>query len=91
MGFPGGVSGKEPACQCRRQKRHGLDPWAGKIPWSGKRQPTLVFLPGKFNGQRSLVGYSPWATIEQLNTHTHTYLAVNILDIHFDHLIRWCK
>ena len=25
-----------------------------------KRQPTPVFLPGKSNGQRSLVGYSPW-------------------------------
>ena len=23
-------------------------------------QPTTVFLPGKFHGQRSLVGYSPW-------------------------------
>ena len=23
-------------------------------------QPTPVFLPGKFQGQRSLVGYSPW-------------------------------
>ena len=26
--------------------------------WKG--QPTLVFLPGKFHGQRSLQGYSPW-------------------------------
>ena len=24
-GFPGGTSGKEPTCQCRRHKRHG---WA---------------------------------------------------------------
>ena len=31
-----------------------------KIPWRGKRQLTLVFLPGKFHGQRSLMGYSPW-------------------------------
>ena len=23
-------------------------------------QPTPVFLPGEFQGQRSLVGYSPW-------------------------------
>ena len=29
-------------------------------PWSRKRQPTPVFLPGKFHGQRSLEGYSPW-------------------------------
>ena len=25
-GFPGGASGKEPVCQCRRHKRWGLDP-----------------------------------------------------------------
>ena len=31
-----------------------------KIPWRRKWQPTPVFLPGKFHGQRSPVGYSPW-------------------------------
>ena len=25
-GFPGGASGKEHTCQCRRHKRHGFDP-----------------------------------------------------------------
>ena len=25
--------GQEPACQCRKHKRHGFDPWVGKIPW----------------------------------------------------------
>ena len=28
-----GASGKEPACQCRRCKEHGFNPWVGKIPW----------------------------------------------------------
>ena len=32
LGFPGGAGGKEPACQCRRHKRCGCDPWVGKIP-----------------------------------------------------------
>ena len=32
--------------------------WVRRIPWS--RKPAPVFLPGKFHGQRSLVGYSPW-------------------------------
>ena len=36
----------------------------GKIPWSRKWQPTSVFLPGKFHGQRSLAGYSPWGRKE---------------------------
>ena len=33
----------------------------GKIPWRRKWQSTLVFLPGKSRGQRSLAGYSPWS------------------------------
>ena len=33
MGYSGGPSGKEPIFQCRRHKRHGFDPWVGKIPW----------------------------------------------------------
>ena len=53
-------SGKESACQCRRCKRHGFNSWVRKMPWRRKRQLTPVFLPGKFHGQRSLVGYSPW-------------------------------
>ena len=32
-----------------------------KDPWSRKWQPAPVFLLGKFHGQRSLVGYSPWS------------------------------
>ena len=32
-GFPGGASGKEPACQCVRCKRGGFNPWVGKIAW----------------------------------------------------------
>ena len=42
---------------------------SGSIPGLGrgggrrrKWQPTLVSLPGKFHGQRSLVGYSPWGS-----------------------------
>ena len=31
----------------------------GKIPWRRAWQPTPVFLPGEFHGQRSLVDYSP--------------------------------
>ena len=33
-GFPGGSVGKEPACQCRRRKRWGFNPWIRKIPWN---------------------------------------------------------
>ena len=57
LGFPGGASGKEPTCQCRRS---GFIPWVGKILWGREWQPTPVFLPGESHGQRSLAGYSPW-------------------------------
>ena len=42
---------KEPACQCRR---HGFDPWVGKIPWKRARQ---------------LLQYTAWriAWVEELN------------------------
>ena len=36
-----------------------LIPGSGIFPWSRKWQPTLVFLPGKFHGQKILTGYSP--------------------------------
>ena len=72
-GFPGGASGKETSCQCRRYKRFRFDPWVGKIPRSRKWQPNPVFLPGKFLGQRSMVDYSLLSlkesdTIEQRST-----------------------
>ena len=41
-------------------RRHGFNPRVEKIPWRRKWQLTLVFLPEKSHGQRSLAGYSPW-------------------------------
>ena len=39
--------------------KSGFDPWLRKIPWRRSWQSTLVFLPGEFYGQRSLVSYIP--------------------------------
>ena len=69
QGFPGGASGKESTCPCRRRKRRRFDLWVGSRKW----QPIPVFLSEKLYGQRSLVGYSPWGcqesnTTEQLRT-----------------------
>ena len=64
QGLPWWLSSKESACQCRRPKRQGLDPWVRKIPWRRAQQPTPVFLLGESHGQRSLVGYSPWGRKE---------------------------
>ena len=76
-------SGKESTCRCRRPKRHRLNPWVRKIPWSQKQQPTPVLLPGKSLGQRSLSGYSPWGCKESDTTmllSTHEHACINSLD-----------
>ena len=44
-GFPGG------AVMCKRCR---FNSWVRKIPWGRKQQLALVFLSGKFHGQRSL-------------------------------------
>ena len=59
MGFPGGASAEELACQCWRCKGLRLDPWIGMIPWKRGWDPTPVSLPGESQGQRSLVDDSP--------------------------------
>ena len=61
-------------------ERPGFDPWVGKIPWRRARQPTLVFFPREFHGQRSLAGCSPWDCkesdmTEQVNTQKQPELA----------------
>ena len=59
LGFPGGASAKESACQCRNCKRCRFDPWVRKIPCRRAWKPTPVFLPGESHGESSLAGYSP--------------------------------
>ena len=70
-GFPG-KDGKESACNAGDL---GSIPELGRLPGRRKWQPTPVFLPGEFDGQRRLVGYSPWCCKELdmtgvTNTHT---------------------
>ena len=80
--FPSWCSGKESACQCRRC---GFDPWVRKVPWNRKWQPTPVFLPGKFHGQRIwqaiVLGIAQSWT--WLSTHEHfstcAFINVNLL------------
>ena len=43
VAFPGGTSGKEPVCQCRRHKRWRFNPWVGKTPWRRAWQPSRVY------------------------------------------------
>ena len=49
-GFPGGASGGEPTCHCRRGKRGRVLSLGQEDPWRRKWQPAPGFLPGE----------SPW-------------------------------
>ena len=90
----GGSSGKESDCHCRRHKKHEFNPWVGKILWRRAWKPSPVFLPGKFHGQRSLVGYGPWGhTVGHdwatEHTHIHIYNCVLYIRICERGLPRW--
>ena len=52
-GFPGGAGGKEPTCQCKRQRNMGSISGLGRSPEVGNDNP------GESHGQRSLKGYGP--------------------------------
>ena len=58
---------------CLQRGRPGFDPWVGKSSSRKEWQPTPVFLPGEFHGQRSLVSYSPHIYI---HIYTYTYIYI---------------
>ena len=73
--FPGGASGKESACLCRRCKRLRFDPWLGKIPWRRAWQPATYFCLGNPMDRgtwRAVVHRVSriWTRLKQLSTHT---------------------
>ena len=56
------------------------DPWVEKTPWRRKWQSTPVFLPEKFRGQRSLMGYNPRGHRESdMTEHTHKCYSIHHL------------
>ena len=57
-GFPGGSMVKNLPAMPETNRFCQL---VGEMPWRRKWQHTAIVLPGKFHGQRSLVGYSPWS------------------------------
>ena len=79
-GFPGGSDGKASDCNAGDLK---FDPWVGKVPWRRKWQPTPVFLPGKSQGQRTLVGCSSWGRKESDTTSYFTFTFYRHLNAEF--------
>ena len=66
---------EESACQYRRHRGYGFDPWFRKIPWSRKWQPHSSFL----GWQIPRTGEAWQATVHGVaksqtgHTHTHTH------------------
>ena len=52
----------------KKERDVGSIPGLQRAPWRRAWQPTPVFLPGEFHGQRSLAGYSPWGHTESDTT-----------------------
>ena len=64
-GFPGSSDGEESAFNAGLLSLNaGLIPGLGRSRAVRKWQPTPVFLPGEFHGQRCLAGYCPWGCKE---------------------------
>ena len=59
LGFPGGASGKKPACQCRRFKNTGSIPGSERSPGEGHGNPLKYSCLENPVDKRSLAGYSP--------------------------------
>ena len=87
MGFPGGSDVKE-SMQSILTLTNAGDP--GSTPRLGRNLgrrewlPTPLYLSGKFHGQRSLVGYSPWGCRVRHNWTTHssftfTWASISVL------------
>ena len=61
-----------------RDRRGRFHSWVSMIPWRRKWQPTPVFLPWKFYGQRSLAGCSPWGRRVRHNWVTFTFCSQSL-------------
>ena len=61
----------------------GSMPGLGTFPGVGKGNLPQYFLPGKFHGQRSLVGYSPWGH-KELNAIEHSIIKYSNHDYTLD-------
>ena len=73
MGFPGGTSGKESSCQCRRHKRRGL----GRSPGGGNGNPLqypCLENPMDREGWQATVHrvVKSWTRLKQLSRHAQS-------------------
>ena len=84
-------SGEKPACQCRRHRRHELDPWVEKIPWCEKwLYPCLENSMDRGTWGATVHGFTESDLTE--HTHTHTvfiYLSIYLLRLLYPLICGW--
>ena len=74
-GFPGGISGKESACQCRRHKSAGSIPGSGRSPGVGNSYPL------QYSDLENSMGRGAcWATVHKA-AKSWTWLSTSIKNI----------
>ena len=79
--FPGGSSGKEPACQCRRLRDAGLIPESGQSPGGGNSNHSSILawrIPWTDEPGRLQLGHKESDITEQLSTHTQRKMHVSV-------------
>ena len=89
-GFPGGTSGKEPTCHCRRRKRCGFGPWVRRSHGAEHNNPLQFSCLENPRGQRSLADYSvgsnrgghEWSNLAQHSTYICDTMIILIYNIH---------
>ena len=84
LAFPGGASGKEPACQCRRCRRSGFNPWIRKTPLEESMATHSSILAWKIPwteepDRLQSMGSQSLTRLKWLNMHAHTLLPSRVL------------
>ena len=62
VGFPGGVSGREPTCQWKRHNRFELNPGSGRSPGEGYSNPLQYSCLENSMNRRAW-----WATVHRVD------------------------
>ena len=71
---------KNPLANAEHIRDTGFIAVSGRFPWRRPWQLTLVFLPGKLHGHRSLVGYNPYGFKELDMTEVIQHVCIHILN-----------
>ena len=72
-GFPPNASHKQPACRCRRHKRHRFNPWVGNIPWRKQWQPLQCSCLENLLDRGGLQSIASKRASKRLSTREHTH------------------